>query len=339
MKLIAAILCLLALSLPVSAEAQSAAKLNVIASTTIIADMVRQVAGDNATVTSLVGANEDPHEFQGSPADVRNVNRADIIFINGLGFEIWLEKIMQNSGYKGMVVKVADGINPLIVTDAPKSLTDKGGFYRGSPRDAKGNLIDPHGWQDPANAKIYVQNVIKFLSAKDPAHAAAYSSNGAAYTQKLNALIAKTKADFARLPPERRTILVSHDALGYFGRAYNLTIHSTNIKGTENDIAPPQMAALINDVKSGKIKALFSESGESSQLLQQISAESGVPISGGLYADALNAAAPAESYVSLIEYNVQTILDGLNASAQPAKSSEDIAPIIDGDVPPPPSNM
>src|SRR5215470_5427304 len=197
-----------ALSLPLigsHAPAQEAdkAKVKVVATFSILADLVRNVGGDRIDVTALVGPNGDAHVYAPTPADARTLGAAQLVVTNGLGFEGWMERLVKASGTKATMVVAAKGVKPR------RSAGDDHG-HGGS---------DPHAWQSVANVMIYVANIRDALAKVDPAGKATYEANAAAYLAKLDALDREVKETVAKIPPERRRIITTHDAFGYFGEA------------------------------------------------------------------------------------------------------------------------
>lgn len=178
----------------------SAETLDVVASFTVLADVVKQVGGDHVKVSSLVGPNGDPHEFEPSPADAKRLNAAKVTFVSGEGLEGWMDRLISASGYKGTPVVASEGINTRTMVDDGKTITD------------------PHVWNSPVNVKIWVANIEKALSAADPADAADFKANAERYTKTLTELDAYAHSKFDKISEDRRKVLTSHDAFGYFGR-------------------------------------------------------------------------------------------------------------------------
>ncbi len=203
--LVCCLAALIALASPASAIA--AEKLKAVASFSILADLVKQVGGDHVDVTALVGPDGDAHVFQPSPLDVKAVADANIVVINGLGLEGWMARLVQSSGTKAPVIVASKGVRPL-----PGEGDEKG-------------KADPHAWQSIANAKIYIANIRDGLIAADPADKAAFEESAKAYLAKLDELEGEVKAAVASIPAKNRKIITTHDAFGYFGRAYGLSLH------------------------------------------------------------------------------------------------------------------
>ena len=265
---------------------------NVVASFSILGDMVEQVVGDHATVTTIVGPDADAHVYQPSVADAKAVAKADVIFVNGLGFETWSDTLIQESGTEGLVFVATEGVTPVLVDGE----------------------TDPHAWNALANGVIYVQNITAAMSEAMPDHADDFKANAEAYVAKLEALDAETKAKLAELPADRRTVVTAHDAFGYLADAYGLTFLAPVGIDTEAEPSAQELAALIQQLRDKKVAGLFVENITSPALVQQISTETGIQIGGRLFSDALSErGGPATSYLAMFEHNLGTLLDALGS--------------------------
>ena len=273
-------------TLPALAE-----EMNVVASFSILGDMVEEVVGDLATVTTIVGPDADAHVYQPSVADAKAVAQADIIFVNGLGFETWSDTLIAESGTEAAVHVATDGITPVKVDDG----------------------VDPHAWNSLSNGVIYVTNVANVLKEAMPEHADQIAANADAYIAELEALDAETKAKLANLPADRRTVVTAHDAFGYLADAYGLTFLAPVGIDTEAEPSAKDLAVLIDQLKSQGAAALFVENITSPALVQQISDETGIEIGGRLFSDALSErGGPATSYLAMFRHNLGTLLTALD---------------------------
>jgi zinc/manganese transport system substrate-binding protein len=280
--------------------AQAEKKVRVIASFSILADLAQNVGGDRAEVTSLVGPNGDAHVYEPTPADASALSQADLVVINGLGLEGWLDRLVQTSGYKGPVVVVSKGIKPREMA----AEEDQAGI-----RPHHKHKIDPHAWQDLSNGLIYVEDITQALSAVDPAGAPIYKANGEAYQARLRELDKWVKAEFASIPLQRRRMITSHDAFGYLGAAYGINILSPMGVSTESEPSAGGMAQLIRQIRLEKVTAVFIENVSDPRLMQQIGQESGVTLGGELYSDALSKPdGPAPTYIKMFKNNVSKIV-------------------------------
>ncbi|MBS0249929.1 MAG: zinc ABC transporter substrate-binding protein, partial [Proteobacteria bacterium] len=262
-----------------TSAAASAKTINTVASFTVLADIVKQVGGSHVNVKSLVPPNGDPHEFEPSPDDAKSLKEADITFISGEGLEDWFEKLVKASGYNGKPIVVSNGIKTRTMEEDGKTVTD------------------PHVWNSPVNVKVWVVNIEKALASADPADAADFKANAAAYSKELDALNAYAKSVLETVPKDRRKILTSHDAFGYFGREYGVTFLSPVGLSTETEASAADVAKLIDQIKAEKVKTYFFENSNDSRLVSQIAKATGAQPGGELYVEALSKAdGPAPTY-------------------------------------------
>ncbi len=286
----------------------------VVASFSILADLVEQVGGEHVQVYSLVGPDQDAHVFQPRPSDAARIAQAKLVVINGLGFEGWITRLVQSAGYRGPVRAASDGI-------ATRGLAKDEGHdhdhenetvhaHDGKPaaRAEAGQAPDPHAWQDPRNVVVYVRNIAAALAEIDPANASSYARNAQAYTDRLQELDQWVGLQMADIAPERRKVITSHEAMRYFGARYGVEFVAPQGMSTASEPGAREVAGLIRQIRKEKVKALFLESITNPMLLQQIAAEAGVSVGGRLYSDALSAATgPAPDYIDMIRYNVTNL--------------------------------
>jgi len=286
-----AIAALLSLGLSlVCAHPGAAAPLKVAASFSILGDMVKNVGGDRVDVVTLVGPGGDTHVYQPTPADAKSVAGAGLIFVSGLGFEGWMERLVKTSGGAGRLVTASEGVTPL---------TAPSGEHGARP------VTDPHAWQDLQNGKRYVANIEKALALADPAGAQVYAANAAVYTRKIEAMDAWVKAEFASIPRRERKMITSHDAFGYFGHAYSVTILAPVGYSTESEASALRVGELIRQIRNENVKALFVENMSDPRLIERIGGETGVKPGGALYSDALSPpSGPAATYLDMFKNNV-----------------------------------
>ncbi len=285
-------LALLGLALPLRAE--TARPLQVVASFSILADMLREVAGDAAQVHSLVGANADAHVFEPTPADAQRLARADLVVVNGLHFEGWIDRLVRSSGYRGPVIEATRGIEPRRV----------------------GRAVDPHAWQSLAHAQRYVENMRAALVAAAPSQAAAINARAAAYRERIAALDASARAAFEAVPRDQRRVVTTHDAFGYLGDAYGITFISPRSWNTDSEASAAGVASVIRQVRLHQARALFVENITDRRSIERIAQETGARVGGTLYSDALSPpAAGADTYLRLYAHNVKSIAVALQAVA------------------------
>jgi zinc/manganese transport system substrate-binding protein len=290
----------LALVLGLSDGVQAADKIKAIASFSILGDMVSQVGGDRVDVIALVGPDGDAHVYEPTPADARNLAGANILFTNGLGFEGWMDRLEKSSGFKGKVVVASTGV-------APRTMIEEEG-------GKKETITDPHAWQSLANGKLYVANIRDGLIAVDPEGKATYEANAAKYLDQIAKEETSVKAALAALPKERRKIITSHDAFGYFGAAYGLEVIAPEGVSTESEASAQDVAKIIRQIKAEKIPAVFMENITDHRLLDQIASETNAKIGGTLYTDALSPPdGPAGTYLDMFRNNIETLTAALSA--------------------------
>lgn len=272
-------------------------KLKVVATFSILADFVKAVGGDRVEVKALVGPNSDAHVYQPAPSDARTLADAKVVFVNGLGFEGWINRLVKASGTKAAMATATKGIKP-----------------RKSDDDHGHGDADPHAWQSVANAKIYAANVRDALIAADPAGKSAYEANATAYLAKLDALDAEVKTAVAAIPADRRRIITTHDAFGYFGVAYGVAFIAPQGVSTESEVSAKDVAKIITQIKKEKIPAVFLENVTDERLLKRIGEESGARIGGTLYSDALtDEKGSAPTYLDMMRHNVKQLASALTS--------------------------
>lgn len=270
------------------AQPQSS-KLHVVASFSVLGDFVKEIAGDCVILSTIVGANEDAHVFTPTPKDVVLLKNADLILMNGLGFEGWIPRLVETAGFEGDLVVVSQGV---------KSYQMPGE-----------NTQDPHGWHDIRNAIVYVKNIIKALAKADPCHAAYYRQRGGQYLARLSALDHKIRLEFQTVPLRKRQVITAHDAFQYFGRAYGVQFFAPVGVSTEEEASAADVARLIRQIRETNIRSVFVENISNEKLIRQIAEETGVEVGGVLYSDALSEeSGPASTYIKMMQHNAQQIL-------------------------------
>lgn len=277
-----------------SVTARVNAPVDVVASFSILGDMVRQVGGERVRLTTLVGPDSDAHVYRPTPADARAIAEARLLVINGLGFEGWIDRLTEASGYKGLIVTATAGVEPRRMAD---------------PDHGK---IDPHAWQSLANARIYVHNIANGLAEIDPAGADIYRSNAARYIEEIDVVEAQVREAVDTLPAERRKVVTSHDAFGYLSAAYGIEFHAPVGFSTEEEASAGDVARLIRQINREKIPAVFVDNISDRRLLDQIVRETGARIGGTLYSDALSKEdGPAGTHLGMMLHNIRTLVSAL----------------------------
>jgi zinc/manganese transport system substrate-binding protein len=263
----------------------------VVASFSILGDLVKNVGGDRVEVATLVGPGGDAHVYSPSPADARTLAAARLIVLNGLGFEGFIDRLVQASGTKAVIAVASAGV---------------------TPRRSEGGAIDPHAWQAVGNAEIYVKNIRDALIKVDPAGRETYEANAAAYLARLDRLDRDVRAAISSIPPARRKVITTHDAFGYFGAAYGIAFIAPLGVSTETEASARDIARIIRQVRHDEVPALFVENVSDPRLLRRISAETDARIGGTLYSDQLSRPdGPASTYIDMIRHNVGEIVAAL----------------------------
>ncbi|OWF77022.1 metal ABC transporter substrate-binding protein [Yersinia frederiksenii] len=281
----------LAVAALLSSPLAMAKTVEAVASFSILGDIVQQVGGEHVNVVTLVGPNGDPHGFAPTPKNSKQLSKADVVFVSGLGLEGWLERLITASGYKGQVVIASTGVDTRKMDEEGKEVTD------------------PHAWNSMANGIKYANNVMNALIAADPEDADYFRKRGGEYIQQLEKLDAYAKAQFAAIPVAQRKVLTSHDAFGYFSQEYGVNFLSPVGFSTESEASASGVAALINQIKQEKIKTYFIENQTDPRLVKQIATASGAKAGGELYPEALSAAGgPATTYAEAFKHNVDTLV-------------------------------
>lgn len=298
----------LALIIASAAAPVHAGDIKVVASFSILADLVGEVGGDRVSVTSLVKADEDAHGYQPKPSDSRLLRDAHLVVANGLGFDTWIQRLGAAASKDDKLVIASDSIVPL------ESEHTHGADHAGHDHGA----LDPHAWQDVSNARVYAANIAKALAAADPAHANDYRANLARIDKQLEELDHEIHAAMAALPENRRTIVTSHEAFAYFGRAYDIRLLAASGVSASAEPSAAGIARLIRQIRREKAAAAFLENISDPRAIERISKESGANIGGTLYSDALSGAdGPAPTYVAMMRHNLETLIKALSAPRTP----------------------
>lgn len=313
----------LALAFAVSAATSSfaAQKLPVVASFSILGDVVSEVGGDRIELKTIVGPDGDAHVYQPTPADAATITDAAIVFINGAGFEGWIERLIKASGYKGPVVKATKGVKLLEVGSHDDDDHDKKEHKSKSGEKAAHDHHhhhgdqDPHAWQDVDNVIIYTANVRDGLCKVDAAGCETYTQNAAAYTKKLKALDSEIRKKLDSIAEGKRKVITSHDAFGYFAKSYGVTILAPQGISTESEASASDVARLIDQIRAEGIRAVFVENISDPRLIEQIARETDAKIGGQLFSDALSKAnGPAGTYIGMMRNNAALIAGALSSS-------------------------
>ena len=264
----------------------AADKIPVTASFSILGDLVRVVGGDRVTLTTLVGPDEDAHAFEPKPADAKVILHTKLWVTNGLGFEPWADKLAKSASYKGATVVTSMGV--------------------------KARASDPHAWQNPNNVVIYVRNIAASLTQVDASGAVTYQANADAYVKELQSMDAWAIEQFAAIPLNKRKVITSHDAFGYFAAHYKIKFLAPQGMNTEAEPSAKQVAQLIRQIKTEKIRAVFVENMQNPKLMAQLSQDAGATVGASLYSDALSTTdKPGATYLQMMRHNVTQLAAGM----------------------------
>ena len=328
-------IALLAMMLgPVRAES----RLDVVATFSILGDMVKQVGGDRVKVTSLVGPDGDTHVYRPTPKAAKAIAQTKVLFVNGLEFEGWIERLVESSGFKGRMVTATVGIEALKMEEEghhddhdkhgkkdhhddhdkhgkkdDHDDHDKHGKKDGHEHHNHGEY-DPHAWHSLANARIYVRNIVDGLAAADPQGAKAYRANAERYIKEIKSLESEMEKAMKSISADGRKVVTPHDAFGYLGSTYGIKFLAPVGISTEAEASAGDVAKLIRQIKKEKISAIFVENITDRRLLDQIVRETGARVGGTLYSDALSKAnGPAGTYLDLMRHNIRTLVKALGS--------------------------
>jgi zinc/manganese transport system substrate-binding protein len=301
---------------PAQTRAQTQAAPSVVASFSILGDMVTQIAGDRVRLRMLAGPNADAHSFSPRPSDAQALRGAALVVRNGLGFDGWMDRMIRAAGYTGPVATATQGITPRQM-DAHSHGHDHGGAGRRQNHSvAPRQVPDPHAWQDLRFGIAYARTIAAALAQAVPAEAAAIQANAAAYVARLEALDAWVRAQVAAVPEARRKVVTSHDAFGYFGAAYGVTFLAPQGISTEAEPSAADVARLIRQIRAEGITAVFLENMGNPATLERLAREAGVTVRGRLYADALSEpAGPAPTYEAMFRHNIGVLVPAMRGDA------------------------
>ncbi|MCE8021666.1 zinc ABC transporter solute-binding protein [Halomonas sp. MCCC 1A11036] len=298
------------LALPAAIAAE---RVQVVTSFSILADMAQNVGGEHVEITSLVGPDSDTHVFSPSPRDARSLADADLVVFNGLLFEGWMERLIDSSDYSGPLVTATDGIERLDYHGHDHEHAhghDDHGHAHDHDHDHAHGDYDPHAWQDLAMGKVYVGNIRDGLIEADPDNEATYRENAARYINELEATDAEIRELLGEIPAST-SVITGHDSFGYFSHAYGIRFLSPVGLSTEAEPSAADMARLTDVIREQNVRALFHENMTSPAVINQLAEETGLPIAGTLYADALSSEGEASTYLGMMRHNAQVLHDAL----------------------------
>ena len=289
-----------------ASPAGAADQITVVATFSVIADMLANVGGDRIDIRTIVGAGGDCELYQPTPADVATIASARAVFINDLNeeFEPWLEPLLKQARFKGTKVVVSRNVRTLTAEEE----------HPVSGRQLP-TAIDQHAWLDPRNGVVYVHNIAAALERLDPADAAEYRARAATYTKQIQVVDNWAREEIASVPAEKRRALASHDSLQYIANAYGITLLAVNGWTNRTEPSAAELAKLAQQIRATRVKALFLDSITDPRAMQRIAGETGAVIGGTLYGDALSAApGEADSYIEMLRHDVSTLKAGMLAN-------------------------
>ena len=294
--ILTAILLLSACGGPASREASQTTAPVVLATTTFLADIARNVAGDRIAIESLLPFGADPHSYQPIPGDVVKISKSTVLIVNGLDYEQFLTPLLENAGGERLIITSSDGLEPRQMKEEGNTVTD------------------PHMWLAPNRVIKYVENIRDGLSQADPDGAAIYKSNADTYIAKLQELDGWIKEQVSQIPSEQRLLVTNHESLGYFSEHYGFTVIGEVLQSVSSVASPSakQMAALVDQIKSSGAPAIFLDASDNPTLAQQIASETGVNVVTDLHLESLTDGDPAGTYIDMMKYNVTEIVNALH---------------------------
>jgi len=277
----------------------------VVASTTLVGDVVHQVGGDRIDLTVLYPVGADPHTFEPRPQDAAAITDAQIIFLNGLELEHSLEPLIESNA-SGLIIEISDGVEvlPFSAVEFTETSLEDG--------DDHGNG-DPHVWMDPNLVKVWVKNITQALSEGDPDNITYYEENAASYIGELDALDQWIQEKVSAIPAEKRKIVTDHESFGYFADRYGFEIVGLIVSSLSTSASPSalDLAALQDTIKELNIPAIFIDATVNPALSEQIAADTGVKLIEIHNGSLGNIGSSTETYLLFMRANVQAIVDGL----------------------------
>ncbi|MEJ0062377.1 MAG: zinc ABC transporter substrate-binding protein [Alphaproteobacteria bacterium] len=272
---------------------KTTAPLRVVASFSILGDMVENIGGELVTVKTLVGPGGDAHSYQPTPADLKAIAEAQLVVVNGLGFEGWMSRLLESAGYKKSVVTASKGVEPRLI------------FLNESGDEVQRQITDPHAWQNLENGQRYAANIAMALVVAMPDKALALLNRADKYQSEIGEMDKYIRGEIEAIPAPQRTIITSHDAFGYFGEAYGIRFLAPYSANMDTEPSAANIGSLVTQIKSEGVKTVFIENMTNPKLISQLAADAGAKIGGTLYADALSGKeGTAPSYLGMFKNNV-----------------------------------
>ena len=308
-------------------EQKEGVTLKVVTTFSILADLVTQVGGAHVEVHTLVDWDEDAHVYHPTPSDVRHLAKADLLVLNGLGFEGWLERLITSSKFNGQLVTATSGIDAIKQGGDDSHAHHNHGSHQDHETDDDHGThethnghdyhklgrqgFDPHAWHSLVAVKVYIQNIVNALIKLDASHQPQYQANADLYLAKLNELALETKSNLAKLSDTQRNIVMPHNAFAYLARDYDLHVYSLKGINSESEASAAQIAQVIRKIKAENIQAIFSETTADDRLIKLVQQETSALMGGALISGALSRKL-APTYLEMMRYNIERITQALS---------------------------
>lgn len=285
----------------------TAQKINVVSSASIFNDMVKQIAGDKVNALSIVPIGGDPHIYEPTPSDAKDIQDAQLILVNGMTFEGWIDEVIENSGTKGKRILITEGVQAI-----------ESEQYK--------NSSDPHAWMDASNGLIYIKNIKEALVEADPVNADFYTTNYKLYSEKLLKLDGYIREEIKKIPVAKRVLITSHDAFSYYAKRYGIKNNAIMGISTEAEAQTSDIMRVAKSIKESGVPAIFIESTINPKMINQIAKDNDVIIGGELFADSTgDEDSHAPTYYDMLKYNTDTIVKALTSKGRTeTKSDEDL---------------
>lgn len=275
-------------------------RIQVVASASIFQDMAKNIGGDLIDAYSIVPIGGDPHLYDPKPSDAKLVKSADVILVNGLTFEGWITKLIENAGTNAKVVTITEGVSAM-------------------ESDKYKNAFDPHAWMDANNGLTYIDNIRDVLISADPTNEETYRKNHQAYRKEIADLDQYIKDQIQRIPEAKRMLVTSHDAFAYYGRRYGMRLNALKGISTEAETQTSDMVRVAKAIKESGVPAIFIESTINPQVIQQIARDNNVKIGGELFADSIgDADSDGPTYLKMLKHNTDVIVKALSENKMTA---------------------
>jgi len=306
-----------------SSIATANAPVRVVTSFSVLADWVEQVGGEHVNVSSLVGNDEDVHVYKPTPKDMGDLSKANLLIINGLGLEGWMNRIIEASNFSGALLVASEGIEVLVMDeehdhdhsdhhkhDHDKHDHDKHGHDKHVGEGSDKAAIDPHAWTSLTQAAVYVSNIRDQLVSLKPEYKDYFAARAASYIEQLNDLDHYAEHALESVPASKRNIVIPHNAFAYLARDYDLDVHSISGLSTKADVSAHQVATIVRIIRKDGITAIFNENIANTKLIEQVRNETGVVVSGTLISGALSDQI-APTYIDMMKYNLKLMTEAL----------------------------